>query len=212
MRFPPISLILILLFVFVLSCKEQTQTAESSSSKPEQQTQPDTLVKAIVDTFEVKPIEKVIDSLNAESRPTTFKKAEVIESSKKTPKPMQQLKRTRNRLTAQMTFESETHNFGEIEQGESFIHKFKFMNTGSAPLVINKVDATCGCTQPTYPFLPIEPGDTGAVEVKYNSVGKLGRQKPLITISSNANPAIIKLYLEGLVSAPLEKDSLSQEN
>ncbi|NNE30228.1 MAG: DUF1573 domain-containing protein, partial [Saprospiraceae bacterium] len=74
---------------------------------------------------------------------------------------------------------------------------------------IKEVRASCGCTQPSYPFLPILPGEEGAIGVRFDSKGKLGKQKPVITVVTNADPKIYKLFLDGFVDAPKEnKDSL----
>lgn len=98
-----------------------------------------------------------------------------------------------------MKFDETTFKFGTIKQGDKIDHKFKFKNTGSAPLVIKTVDVSCGCTFPSYPFMPIEPGKEGIIEVTFNSEHKIGRQKPTVTVVTNARPRTVKLYLEGFV-------------
>lgn len=98
-----------------------------------------------------------------------------------------------------MKFDDTTFKFGTIKQGDKIDHKFKFKNTGNAPLVIKTVDVSCGCTFPSYPFIPIEPGEEGVIEVTFNSEHKIGRQKPTVTVVTNARPRTVKLYLEGFV-------------
>lgn len=108
-----------------------------------------------------------------------------------------------------MVFDDTVFDYGKIMQGDVVKHSFSFRNTGNAELVITDVKASCGCTQPTFPFLPIMPGEKGVIGAKFDSKGKLGRQKPVITITTNAKPAIHKIYLEGTVDAPRsEKDSI----
>ncbi len=99
-------------------------------------------------------------------------------------------------------FEQIRYDFGEITQGDTVDYKFKFSNEGKSPLVIKNAKATCGCTQPSYPFMPIEPGETGFIGVKYVSVGKEGAQKPLITVTTNASKEPIALMLNGMVNLP----------
>ena len=103
-------------------------------------------------------------------------------------------------------FYNMTHNYGKIEQGDKIEYKFKFKNTGKAELVISDATATCGCTKPSYPFIPIGPGEEGYIGVIFDSKGKLGRQKPAVTINTNADPASYKLYLEGFVDSPKEDE------
>lgn len=80
-----------------------------------------------------------------------------------------------------------------------------FSNEGNAPLVITNAKATCGCTQPSFPFVPIEAGETGFIGVRYVSVGKEGVQKPLITVTTNASKEPVTLMFNGTVKVP-EKD------
>ncbi|MDX5423549.1 MAG: DUF1573 domain-containing protein [Hymenobacteraceae bacterium] len=85
-----------------------------------------------------------------------------------------------------ITFEESEYNFGDITQGDVVEHTFKFKNTGTQPLVIDRVDVTCGCTTPAWTKEPVMPGKTGFVTAKYNSAGRLGQQKKAITVHSNA--------------------------
>ena len=84
-------------------------------------------------------------------------------------------------------------------------HAFKFTNTGNAPLEITNAEVSCGCTYPSYPFLPIEPGKTGEITVTFNSKGKFGKQKPIVTIYTNTPEKQYKLMLEGEVITEVAK-------
>ena len=108
-------------------------------------------------------------------------------------------KKARAKLLPNLEFDLIRHNFDTIISGDVIDYKFEFTNTGKGPLVIESAKATCGCTQPSYPFIPIEPGERGYIGVTYNSVGKEGQQKPLITVRSNASKEPIALMLTGFV-------------
>ena len=84
-----------------------------------------------------------------------------------------------------ITFDATEHNFGEITQGDVVEHTFTFTNTGTQPVVIDRVDVTCGCTSPAWTKEAVMPGKTGIVKAKYNSAGRMGQQKKAITIHSN---------------------------
>ena len=84
-----------------------------------------------------------------------------------------------------ITFENTEHNFGDIAQGDVVEHTFTFTNTGTQPLIIDRVDVTCGCTTPAWTKEAVMPGKTGFVTTKYNSAGRMGQQKKAITIHSN---------------------------
>lgn len=94
-----------------------------------------------------------------------------------------------------ITFETAEHNFGDIKQGDVVEHTFTFKNTGNQPLVIERVDVTCGCTTPSWTKEPVMPGKTGTITAKFNSSGKMGQQKKPITIHSNAADGIARIYI-----------------
>lgn len=97
------------------------------------------------------------------------------------------------------SFDEVNYNFGKIKEGESVTHSFTFTNTGSAPLIITSATATCGCTVPEYPAQPIKPGEKGTIKVVFNSRGKMGKQDKVVTILSNAKPAMDNLHMIGEV-------------
>jgi hypothetical protein len=96
-------------------------------------------------------------------------------------------------------FESESHDFGKIAQGDKVTYQFSFANVGKAPLIISNAVASCGCTTPEWPKGPINPGQGGAIKVTFNSAGKVGLQDKLITITANTNPAQNMVHLVGEV-------------
>jgi hypothetical protein len=112
---------------------------------------------------------------------------------------------------AQITFENTIFEFGEIEERDIVEHKFYFTNTGEAALNIKNTSATCGCTVPSYPFIPIEPGEKGYIGVVYNSVGKSGKQLPTITVVSNAQDPVVKISLSGTVTEKKKEEKKKVE-
>lgn len=104
-----------------------------------------------------------------------------------------------------LSFNSKTFDYGMIEQGDKVNHTFRFTNKGDADLIIKNAEASCGCTTPTYPFIPIKPGETGTISVTFNSTGKMGTQRPNITVTSNSYPRTQTLYLEGFVTDQIAK-------
>jgi hypothetical protein len=100
-----------------------------------------------------------------------------------------------------MKFEKETHDFGKIVTGDKVTYDFKFTNNGKSPLIIKDAIASCGCTKPEWPTTPIKPGESGAIKVTFNSVGKMGLQDKQITITANTNPAQNLVHLIGEVTA-----------
>ena len=88
---------------------------------------------------------------------------------------------------AQIEFEAEknTIDYGVVVKGEDDgLRTFVFTNTGAEPLVITRVNSSCGCTVPKKPEEPIMPGEKGEIQVKYNM--RLGKINRAITVESNA--------------------------
>ncbi len=100
--------------------------------------------------------------------------------------------------TAKIQFKSDTVDYGEIEKGSDGVRVFEFTNTGDAPLVISKVSSSCGCTIPKKPEAPIAPGQTGEIQVKYDT-NRVGPIRKAITVISNADTPTIILKIKGNV-------------
>ncbi len=100
--------------------------------------------------------------------------------------------------TAKIQFTSDTVDYGEIEKGSDGVRVFEFKNTGDAPLVISKVSSSCGCTIPKKPEAPIQPGETGEIQVKYDT-NRVGPIRKAITVISNADTPTIILKIKGTV-------------
>lgn len=73
-------------------------------------------------------------------------------------------------------FEVKEHNFGEIARGEEVGARFRFENAGESPLVVERVSTGCGCTVAEYTREPVLQGESGFVEVAFDSSGRSGRQ------------------------------------
>ena len=100
-----------------------------------------------------------------------------------------------------LAFEKSSYDFGKIKQGDKVSHDFKFSNNGKSPLIISDVVASCGCTKPDWPKIPIAPGSNGVIKVVFNSAGKSGLQDKLITITANTLPAQSLVHLIGEVKS-----------
>lgn len=107
---------------------------------------------------------------------------------------------------AKFEFEQDEFDFGTVKEGEVVTHVFKFKNVGEAPLVIQNASATCGCTVPDYSRKPIPVGETGEVQVKFNSQGRVGTQSKNVTITANTKPATTTVKIRGVVEAKGDAD------
>ncbi len=104
--------------------------------------------------------------------------------------------------TTSMKFAENEYDFGNIQEGEKVKHTFSFTNTGKEDLVISNAKGSCGCTVPTWPKEPIPPGETGEIEVQFDSKNKPGKQSKNVTITANTDPVTTTLK----ISADVAKD------
>ncbi len=174
------------------------QELEARSPKPDEDKNLENAVfEKIVKRAEVKKPE----AQKVEVKKAEPKKAEVIKQQPSTSSP----KKSKKGYPA-IEFEKMTMVFDTIQQGDLVDYDFIFTNTGSAPLEIKSARASCGCTQPSFPFIPIEPNEQGRISVRYNSVGKEGAQNPDITVTTNINSKEIILVMEGFVVVPEKEE------
>lgn len=97
-------------------------------------------------------------------------------------------------------FLTESHDFGAIDERDGTVKcTFEYVNTGDEPLVIVASRATCGCTSSSYSRSPIEPGDTGYVEVTYNPTGRPGRFGKKVYVDFNTDLPRRTLMVNGVV-------------
>jgi hypothetical protein len=75
-------------------------------------------------------------------------------------------------------------NFGKIPQGKPVTHNFTIVNSGDSALLLENVQASCGCTTPEWSKLPILPGEESIIKVGYNAASE-GIFEKAITIYHN---------------------------
>ena len=98
-----------------------------------------------------------------------------------------------------LKFESDKHDFGKIIEGEKVSFAFNFKNVGRGDLVIRAAQGSCGCTVPEYPKEAVKPGESGVINVTFNSEGKEGEQMKTIDVISNTMPNVYKLTITASV-------------
>jgi hypothetical protein len=86
---------------------------------------------------------------------------------------------------ARITFEKESHDFGQVSGGTKNVYEFEFTNTGDAVLSIRKVSKTCGCTVTALAKKEYAPGESGAVKVTYTAPRRLGQTTKRVYVHSN---------------------------
>ncbi len=101
-----------------------------------------------------------------------------------------------------MVFADTSHQFGDMKQGEKVSWTYSFKNTGNADLVIASAVGSCGCTVPHYPKGTIHAGDTGTIDVTFDSEGKQGKVLKSVTVVTNCQPSTKILTFTANIQTP----------
>jgi hypothetical protein len=113
----------------------------------------------------------------------------------------------KNKKSATITFKETEHDFGNVEQDGNCVYQFEFKNTGKAPLIIQNVQTSCGCTVPEWSNEPIGKNKSGFIKVKYNA-HVAGNFSKAINVYSNATDSVVGLKIRGVV---IEKKAAAAE-
>jgi len=81
--------------------------------------------------------------------------------------------------------DSLSRNYGTIPEGEKLNVSYRFKNIGSTPLVIVRVQPSCGCTIAEQPQKPIAPGEEGEIKAVFNSQGRQGVNHKTLNVTAN---------------------------
>ena len=111
---------------------------------------------------------------------------------------------------ADIKFEETIIDYGEVEFESDGKRIFKFKNIGNAPLVFQRISSSCGCTIPKKPEKPIEPGETGEIEVEYDTKRVGLFMKAISVISNSKNPSTV-LRIKGEVLPEEEEEEYDDD-
>ncbi len=142
----------------------------------------------------------------SESEGTELEVANDPESEKanaKAIREMEKMEKEASESSTTLAFDKEVHDFGQIKYETDNFCTFTVTNTGNKPLIIQDVQASCGCTTPEKPEAPIAPGKSDDIKVKFRPNSKSVEGKPVektITITANTPDKISVVKIKGIVS------------
>lgn len=100
-------------------------------------------------------------------------------------------------------FKETSHDFGKVKQGDVVSHEFVFKNEGGAPLIVDRVETTCGCTAALVSEKRIAPGKEGKIKTTFDTRGYAGRlSKYVYLVSNDGESARRELVLVADVEVP----------
>jgi hypothetical protein len=86
----------------------------------------------------------------------------------------------------------------DLQTGKTSEAAFTLQNTGTQPLVIQMVDASCGCTVPVWEKQPVAAGKSTEIKVQITPEEK-GYFNKTITVHCNVEKGRISLNITGVV-------------
>ncbi len=98
------------------------------------------------------------------------------------------------------------HDFGKIPQGRPVTYVFEISNTGSDPLRLENVQASCGCTTPEWTKEAIAPGTNSQIKVGYNAYAEGHFTKTVTIFYNNKQTKVLtitgEVYKTATTSSP----------
>lgn len=97
-----------------------------------------------------------------------------------------------------LSFDTDRQDLGAVEEGAVPTVTFRFTNRGDVPLRLTRVEASCGCTTPSFTDRPVAPDSVGEVTVAYDSEGRPGPfEKTVYVAAGEAGSQTLRI--EGVV-------------
>ncbi len=99
------------------------------------------------------------------------------------------------------------HDFGTILKGDTARHRFVFSNTGDAPLNVEKLSSSCGCTAALASAKVLAPGEQGEIQTSFDSTRFRGDISKTVYLYTN-DPArpMVQLQLKAVVQEEVTLD------
>lgn len=97
----------------------------------------------------------------------------------------------------EIVLEMDQYDFGDVVNGEVVNLDISVQNEGDAPLLVDSVSTSCGCTKASLDSMSIPPGENALLHIEFDSgahgpelTGELIRQ---VFVNSNdpANPEVV---------------------
>lgn len=112
--------------------------------------------------------------------------------------------------TPKIAADKQIFDFGSIPQGKKLTHAFIIRNAGDAPLTIEQVTTSCGCTAAASSQRTLPPGATSEIKATFDSTNFRGSVHKTVQVRSNDPKTPVYIFtlqgtvIEQIVVAPLQ--------
>ncbi len=113
-----------------------------------------------------------------------------------------------------ISFDRTEHDYGRILYGETVKAEFKFTNTGTDTLVIEKLRSSCGCTKAVKGSREVPPNGKSKIVASFDTTGlRAGKKAKKVFVHSNdpGKPVVkLKLYAYVVRRLNIEPSSVAK--
>ncbi len=109
-----------------------------------------------------------------------------------------------NAQAQKIKVETPVVDLGQVQFYNPTRATFELKNVGKKPLLIDKVDTSCGCAEAEFPQSPVEAGESFAISVLYDA-RMMGHFHKIIDVYSNASAEPVSMDLRGVVVETVEE-------
>lgn len=99
----------------------------------------------------------------------------------------------------QIKFQSDNYDFGDVKHEGEVSCTFVYENTGMAPLVIDHVSSSCGCTTTDWSDSPLLPGERQSLKVHFDAAEPGPFRKTIVVYSNSNTMGSTILHIKGNV-------------
>lgn len=86
---------------------------------------------------------------------------------------------------AQLRWEKPGQQFARVPEDKAVEARYRFQNTGAAPLTIKSLRSSCGCTTARLEQKTFAPGERGEVVMKFSFGGRKGLHRKTVTVKTD---------------------------
>jgi hypothetical protein len=83
---------------------------------------------------------------------------------------------------ADKLFKEKIHDFGTVARATKQSCEFTFVNPTKSNIVMQSVSPSCRCAEPSIKTRVVKPGETGRINVNFNTIGFIGDRKATIRL------------------------------
>ena len=96
-------------------------------------------------------------------------------------------------------FESRRIDYGDVlyQKDSTYVYHFVYENTGTDPLIINKVIGHCPCVTVSHSTEPLPPGGRDSLSVYFKPSHASKYSQPITVFNNSSSRSVVTLYARG---------------